>query len=234
VLVPIATHIEPPCEEGLRELERRGYVVGRVRGYSAIDQARNQMASDALAEGFEETIWIDADIGFDPNAVDRLRSHRLPIVGGIYPKKGRRELACHVIPGTEKLIFGRQGGLVELQYAAAGFLLVHREVYLEMQRRLELPCCNERWGRPIYPFFQPLVASDGPGHWYLAEHFAFSERARRCGFQIMADTTIRLHHIGSYGYSWEDAGTEVKRYGTFHFQVSGRRSSGGGRSDDNV
>lgn len=48
ILMPVGGAIEPRCEDGLRELERRGYPVWRVRGYSAIDAARNQMASDAL------------------------------------------------------------------------------------------------------------------------------------------------------------------------------------------
>ena len=47
--------VVPACEEGLAELERRGYTVRRVRGYSAIDQGRNQMATNAMADGFDET-----------------------------------------------------------------------------------------------------------------------------------------------------------------------------------
>jgi hypothetical protein len=35
---------------------------------------------------------------------------------------------------------------------------------------------------------------------YLTEDYA-SERARRCGYRLVADTTIRLQHIGAYGYS---------------------------------
>ena len=56
-----------------KALERRGYVVRRVVGFSAIDQGRNQLATDAMAEGFEETMWIDSDVGFEPEAVDALR-----------------------------------------------------------------------------------------------------------------------------------------------------------------
>ncbi len=51
ILVPFATHIAPACEEGLIELQRRGYEVWRVGGYAAIDQGRNQLATDALAAG---------------------------------------------------------------------------------------------------------------------------------------------------------------------------------------
>jgi hypothetical protein len=219
--VPVGSHIEPACEEALQELERRGYTVRRVRGFSAIDQGRNQMATDALAAGFEETMWIDSDIGFDPAAVDRLRSHQLPIVCAIYPKKGRRELACHVMPGTRQIVFGQGGGLIEILYAGTGFLLVRREVYAELQKRLDLPSCNDAWGTPMLPFFQPMVKPHGEGYWYLAEDFAFSHRARQCGYQILADTTIRLSHFGGFGYSWEQAGMDPPRYATFNFQLSG-------------
>ncbi|VTR94317.1 Uncharacterized protein OS=Pirellula staleyi (strain ATCC 27377 / DSM 6068 / ICPB 4128) GN=Psta_1297 PE=4 SV=1 [Gemmata massiliana] len=57
VLVPVGGAIEPGCEDALRELERRGYPVWRYRGYSAVDAARNQMASDALGAGFAELMW---------------------------------------------------------------------------------------------------------------------------------------------------------------------------------
>src|SRR5437763_719153 len=73
ILVPFLGFIHHECEESLKELERRGYTVRRVCGYAAIDQARSQMATDALRDGFAETLWIDADIAFDPDAIERLR-----------------------------------------------------------------------------------------------------------------------------------------------------------------
>ena len=45
----------------------------------------------------------------------------------------------------------------EILYAATGFLHVRREVYLTIQQKLDLPVCNERYGRPSIPFFQPMV-----------------------------------------------------------------------------
>ncbi len=212
VLVPYSGSIVPNCEAALRGLERRGYEVWRVGGFAAIDEGRSHMATAALTEGFDETMWIDADIEFEPEAVCRLRAHEEPIVCGIYAQKGRRALACHAMPETEKFVFGGGGGLSEILYAAGGFLLVRRHVYLEIQQRLDLPVCNEQFDRPMVPFFQPLIRSRDDGTWYLAEDYAFCERARRCGFRIMADTTIRLWHFGHHPYSWEDSITEVNRY----------------------
>lgn len=221
VLVPVGSHIEPACEEALLELERCGYVVRRVRGYSAIDQGRNQMATDALADGFAETMWIDSDMAFDPDAVDRIRAHNLPICCGIATKKGKRELAAHVLPGTEQIVFGAGGGLLELKFAGTGFLHVRADVYRTLQKELDLPLCNTRWPRPMVPYFQPMIYEDDGFPWYLAEDYAFCARARKCGFRILADTTIRLGHIGGYAFSWEDAGEARQRHETYTYHLSG-------------
>ncbi|WP_280268408.1 hypothetical protein [Nocardia wallacei] len=217
VLVPVGGHIELACARGLAELERRGYTVRYVSGYSAIDQGRSQMATDALRDGFDALMWIDADIGFEADSVDRLRKHGLPVVSGIYPKKNRRQLACHLLPGTKQVVFGEGGGLLEIKYAAAGFLFTHRSVYEAIFEHERLPICNTQFGRPTVPYFLPMIEPDGENHWYLGEDYAFCERARRSGFRIMADSGIRLHHIGGRDYSWEDAGTDFPRYATYNF-----------------
>lgn len=224
VLVPSNGTIVPQCEESLRALERRGYEVWRVGGYAAIDQARNQMATDALLKGFEETMWIDSDVSFDPDEIERLRAYGLPITSGIYPMKGRRALASHVIAGTDVLSFGQSGGLCEIRYAATGFLHVRREVYRTIQQELELPVCNEQFERPTIPFFQPMIHHAEAGDWYLAEDFAFCQRARQCRFRIMADTRIRLWHHGSYGYGWEDAGMTRPRFKSFDLDLRAVRN----------
>ena len=72
----------------------------------------------------------------------------------------------------------------------------------------------------MVPFFMPMVVPDGEGSWYLAEDFAFCERARQSGIKIIADSTIRLWHIGSYRYGWEDAGSDVPRYGSYRYRLT--------------
>ena len=41
-----------------------------------------------------------------------------------------------------------------------------------------------------------------------------------CGFQIFADTSIRLQHIGIYSYSWEDIGGGLPRYPSYRLRIS--------------
>lgn len=225
ILVPYTGIIHPECEDGLKELERRGYTVRRVGGYAAIDQGRNQMATDALMDGFDETFWIDSDVGFRAEDVEKLRAHRLPIVCGVYPQKGRRALAIHVMPGSKSITFGNGGGLTEILYAATGFLHVRREAYLRILDETPLTVCNERFNRPTIPWFEPLVREIDEGHWYLAEDFAFCQRARSVGYKIFADTSIRLWHVGNYRYSWEDAGIDRERFATFTLNLGGKTPS---------
>ena len=220
ILVPASRHIEPHCEYSLRQLEAQSYIVRRLYGFAQVDVARNRLASESIADGFEELIWIDSDIAFEPQAVQRLRSHGLPIVCGLYPKKLEREWSSQFLPGQKSVTLGEGGGLIEILYAAAGFLLVRRQVFLEVQRQQQLPTCFWRGTPPTTPFFLPMVISSGGGHLYLGEDFVFCERARRCGFQIFADTSIRLQHIGIYGYSWEDVGGGLPRYPSYRLRIS--------------
>jgi hypothetical protein len=56
---------------------------------------------------------------------------------------------------------------------------------------------------------------------FLAEDYSFCYRARQCGFRIMADTTIRLLHVGTYAYRWEDAGGgRPQRQGNYRYQIT--------------
>jgi hypothetical protein len=220
VLIPIGGGIDPACDEALRHLERHGYAVWRVRGYSAIDAARNQMASDALTAGFQELMWVDSDIAFHPDDVERLRSHNLPFTCGLYPKKGPRQFACEFLPHTSAVQLGKRGGLVEVRYCGFGFAHVRRVVFETVRDKLGLPTCNQRFGSLLVPFFQPMVVPEPRGFWSLSEDYAFCERARQAGFTVVADTRIRLWHVGTYRYGWEDAGSSKNQYTNYLFHLT--------------
>lgn len=198
VLVPYAHSIEPECEYGLRGLEAKGYKVFRIQG-SAIDQMRSAMATDALAAGFHEILWIDSDIGFTPSDADLIRSHGKPIVAGLYAMKGGSGVAARYLDAKPPK-FGAGAGLHEIDLAGAGFLYTRREVYTS----LSMPRCNLK-GREITPYFLPMLASHRDGLEYLGEDFSFCRRAREKGFKIFADTSIRLRHIGRYGFEIESS-----------------------------
>lgn len=222
VLVPYHRYIESPCEASLRALERWGVKVARMEGCSQIDYARSVMISDALNDGFESMLFIDADIGFSASDAMRLLAHPGPVVCGVYAKKGRRELSCLFDHGVDEVLFGpHAAGLYPLKYAATGFLRVKAWVLRKLIADLAPPLCKAESGRGFWPFFLPLCVPDPEGgHRYLGEDWSFSHRLARIGITPMADTSIRLRHYGTYGFAWEDAGGELTRHESYLYRQS--------------
>lgn len=215
VICPFLTHIEAACERGLRELERAGYEVRRWQSTAAVDRSRSDAATTALADGAQAILWIDSDVTFELASVERLCAHDLPAVAGVYPKKGVRDFAVHLEPGTPELRMGEGGGLQDVRYVGTGFFYTDRVVYEDIRRTFGLPVCNTRFGGRTVPYFLPMVVTDEQGppgsYWYLGEDYAFCERARQAGHKIVVDSTLRLGHIGKYTYGWEDVGQQVQR-----------------------
>ena len=219
VLVPYLDRIEADCERGLNQLEVAGVKVVRRPGCSAIDLARSEMVSDALHDGAETILFIDSDIGFDSADALRLFVRPEPVVAGVYAKKNERDLACIFAEGTKSVVFGTPlRGLTCSSMRRRAFFCVHAAVLRRMIQDLRLPLCNTNWGRGLWPFFMPLIVDvpEGGLH-YLAEDWAFCHRLRQIGVNPLADTFVRLFHRGSYGFGWEDAGSEVYRYRSYNY-----------------
>jgi predicted O-methyltransferase YrrM len=191
--------------------------VWQVENAGSSDLLRSQAVTEALSRGFAETLWIDSQIEFDPNDVVKLRAHQLHLVAGVCPNAKGRGLALELLPGTSRMELGAGGGLLEIQYAAAGFLHVRREVYETMSSRLQLPRCTASTGSPFNPYLMPLVKETGSI--YLEADFAFCERARQCGIAVFADTSIRLWRNDNYRYSWEDLGGGPPRLATCELRI---------------
>jgi hypothetical protein len=197
VLVPVAHSIEPAVDEALRKLESFGYTVRRKYGFSAIDQGRCVMAQEALDDGFEHIVWIDADVAFWPYDVERMIKSGPLFVSAPYSVKGWPALTTEFF--EKKVILGEKGGLYEIKYAATGFMYTHRSVYNAIVQSEKMQKVKI-WGGQyeVYPYFYPLLINGE----YLGEDFAFCHRIRNAGIKLYSDTTIKLAHIGKYAYSF--------------------------------
>src|SRR5262249_16731721 len=149
-----------------------------------------------LHDGFQAMLFIDSDIGFEPQDALRLLARPEPVVSGVYAKKGMRELASVFADDVKEILFGPEApGPYPLRYAAPCFLRIPASVLERMIRELKLPLCNTHWGRGMWPFFLPMIVPHGPdkSH-YLGEDWAFSYRLGQIGITPLCDTTIRLWH----------------------------------------
>ena len=90
---------------------------------------------------------------------------------------------------------------LEVRYAGLSFAVVHRDVFDITARHFDLALCNTHLGLAFRPWFLPLVTEEGGKPRYLPGDYAFCERARQCGFEIMADPSLRLSSRGLYNFS---------------------------------
>ena len=202
ILVPTGLGIDHKTDEALRILEAFGYQVWRQPGYSAIDQCRNKMVYNFLNHtDFKNILWIDGDIIFTIEDVQKLENSGHDIVGGTYPFKGYPQMTF-VPTNKDKVKFGKEGPqYVEVEALATGFLFITRKTIVDIIDRLGIPLCNTSFDNPSYPLFTPDVLS---GDTYVGEDFGFCAKAKKCGYKLYLDTTIHLKHVGRYEYSWSD------------------------------
>jgi hypothetical protein len=201
ILVPVSSHIEPACDESLRTLENLGVKVYRKYGFSAIDQGRCVMAQCAIDDGYEHLFWIDSDISFYPYDVFKVLNYNLSFVTAPYSVKGWPALTTKFLPEhQDNIVFGKNGKLYPVEYAATGFMYTNISVYENIAKTYNMTPVNI-WGGQykVHPWFLPMIIGDE----YVGEDFSFCYRAKKSGFQIYSDTTIRLAHIGKYEYSYK-------------------------------
>lgn len=202
VLVPVARNIEPETEQSLRVLNERGYQIFQLRGGSAIDLVRSHMVTQAILNGFKETMWIDADTDFEPDDVDRLRKLDMPFVAGMYPtRNGSKRMVGKLLGINEQVRFGEGGGVIEVAAIGMGFTFVRIEVYdAIVNRGLVKLVAGGYDGKNVLPFFLPTVETGT----YLPEDYSFCARARAAGFPPMVDTRLKIGHWGRKAYTWDD------------------------------
>jgi hypothetical protein len=128
--------------------------------------------------------------------IPRLLSHNQPVVGGLYA--GRAEGASLIaqpdlVPAddrdrelAESLRTGQANGLHRVKWAAAGCLLIHRDVFLKVREvcasEFNVPD-NEAW-----PYWSP-IGNEG-------EDLALCRRIDQCGIPIHLDGSCVLGHLG--------------------------------------
>lgn len=144
-------------------------------------------------------LMVDDDIVFTPADADRVAElcrGGLDIVCGAYPVHDGGHMACRFFPGTGVVSFGPKQPVVEIEYAATGFVAVHRKVVDALVADLPLCHANQPWG--FYPLFQAsMVYNDAAGvHEWLSEDWGLCQRAREHGFRVWLDPQTVLTHLG--------------------------------------
>jgi hypothetical protein len=134
------------------------------------------------------------------DVLSRLTGHGKAVVGGVYASrryKGQLVIQPEIRPRShqDKLLCneirrGTAHGLYDVDWIGFGCALVHREVFLELQRRF--PDLAPQAEHLPWRFFQP-EGDEG-------EDEAFCKRVKACNIPINLDTELVCGHVGNMAF----------------------------------
>lgn len=181
---------------------------GRIsfRASANLATPRNRVVEKFLEYGKADwLLFLDSDMTFDPDLVERLLEHadpvEAPIVGGLcfgFDENGDVQPTLYGLLGDENdaqhmdvVRFHEWTPDAMYQVAATGAacLMVHRRV-LEVMR--DFPHPSGRVGfDDAYPWFQEMKHNGKP----VGEDIAFCWRAIQAGFPVYVNTAVQLGHV---------------------------------------
>ncbi len=205
------------------------------RGDSLVTRCRNDCVAFFLSNPrYTHLFFIDADIGFTPEAALRLLLADRDVAAGVYPLKREDWPPGGVPQGTTRAGFealyqrytvntGRQGatsvelvvdsdGFMQVREAPTGFMCIKRSVfdrliaaYPELQYVPDWPKGSYPEGGVHYRFFDVMVDPDSRR--YLSEDYGFCRIWEKIGGEVYADATSNLSHQGERLYTGDFAAT---------------------------
>lgn len=193
----------------------------QITNESLITRARNELTRIFLDSGCDYLMFIDADIGFDRNAVAMLLGGDRDIACGIYPKKevnwdsvkkaareGKNDLHDHAGAFVFNMVGNEhqqtdEDGFIEVRHGGTGFMLIKRHVFEQLKDKVPTYRAStvQRDGEYISPLVHEYFATsiDHTGA-LLSEDFHFCELWRKYGGKVHANPFIKLEHVGTYVY----------------------------------
>ena len=173
-----------------------------------------QFLSDAAAT---HLLFLDADIGFEPEQVLRLITCDADMCAAVYPvkridwervKRSIETAAPDPAAAALRYVFEvenpdaviERAGFIKVRYAGTGFLMIRRGAleakcarHPELQYRREHAADDGADSDKRFALFESMIAADGT---YLSEDFAFCKRWTDMGGEIWADLRSTLSHVG--------------------------------------
>lgn len=208
---------------------KMGFTFAHMMNESLITRARDSLANDFLdTKECTHLMFIDSDIGFNPQDIIPMVTADKDVICGLYPKKeiNWNQVSEAVKQGVPPQALGNYTGIfvmnavdgdekvevqlqepIEIANGGTGFMLIKRSVIEKLKE--VVPTYNsdmymvtdtERKPRIIYQFFDTSIDKDS-GNRLLSEDYHFCKLARDNGFKVWAAPWAQLSHTGSYTFS---------------------------------
>lgn len=153
--------------------------------YYDIAEMRNVATQDAIKQKVDFVFYMDADMIYPADTVNKLVAHNLDVVGGMYVTRKLPTLPVHFRKLTFDNKFGTaenrdykfNTGLQETEAAGFGGVLVKMSVIEKMDM----------------PYFHVIRKEDGSGFW--GEDIYFYKILKDLGIKSYVDTSVNYGHV---------------------------------------
>ena len=189
ICIPTLDMVHTEFMRNLLSLRIIGEAQYAIAQSSLVYDSRNILSVQAICGGFDRTLWLDSDLTFDPDLMERL-SKRLDegadLASGLYfsrkpPFRPVIYDGCRIAEVNGK----RQNiavvyddypeGVFDIEACGFGGVMIRTKL---------LNAVREKFGHPFSPI-------EGFG-----EDLSFCMRAANLGAKMVCDSTVKMGHIG--------------------------------------
>ena len=196
------------------------YVVDFLGNESLIPRARNRSLEKFIVSDCSHMLFIDADIGFEPDAVLDILKYDKAVVGCLYPRKdisidrvlwslqNERDSKERVDSRALEFVYNTyktrdnkvitDGDYTRVNHIGTGFMLVQRDIITKLcSIHKELIVTNGELPGEQYALFDCMIKNRN----YLSEDYSFCQRVNDGGGEVCVNTKHNLIHMGSYCFN---------------------------------
>lgn len=191
IALPCMDMVQTPFLSSILGLKVTGPTEFRIVQSTLVYNARNQLAKEAIDKGFDRLFFLDSDMTFQPDLMERLSARmdegreficglcftrKKPFIPTIYKRTEYEELdgGKGLLPVAEPYIDYPHDSVVEIASGGFGGCMISTDLVKRLADRYGLP-------------FAPLLG--------FGEDLSFCIRARENGAKLYCDTSIKLGHV---------------------------------------
>lgn len=183
IAIPCTESMHAKCVRSLLGLTRKLQAEGEnfetcICEGTLAHLAREKLACKAINEGFDEVLWIDADMVYEPDVLEDLRFCGHDFVTGLcYARRSPHNSCAFYNTDAENIVRVENPpeGPCEIDGCGFACVLIKTEILKAVKTRCGSCFCPE----PMY-----------------GEDLAFCRRARALGYKIWLDPHVQPGHLG--------------------------------------
>lgn len=163
-----------------------------------IDRARNTCVKRFKGSDCDVLVFIDSDVGFDPDALGRIVGYGKDVCGGLYPlKQDNLQFPGELYFDPQNNCKEESTGLVTMKMVPTGMLAIRRSVFERMDEHYDFPVDHEG----IREYFKTGMVDYPEDNTWFGEDVVFCKRWRAMGGELFVDPNINFTHTGTK--SWK-------------------------------